>query len=674
MNRLNSLWLGLLLSVTVSGQTLSQEFGKVGKDDLDLNSVSFDTDAEAVVMFDYGDSRFVQSETGFDVLFERQTRVKVLTEAGAKFAEFEIPFYQDRGIFEKIFELEAVTYNFENGRLTKTPLDLSTVYTEKINEFWSLKKFAMPGVKPGSIVEYRYKLQSEYVFNLRDWEFQWKIPVLYSQYTVHVNPFYYYVFRLQGASKADVYERYEDHANRHPLPFANVVGSDTFVDVVYKFGMKNVQAFRDEEYISSVNDYIMKLDFQLAQVNMYNGVKRQIMTTWEELVKELDKHENFGRLVSKSEKAAAKLLNLQELQTLGEEERLNRIIDYVKTNYSWDGESNKYSSKTLDQLLKEKTGNSADLNLFATGLLAAAGIEAVPLISSTRNHGAVQVDHPFATAFNYTLILATVNGRMLLTDATEPLLLNNRIPERCINNKGLTVCPDNIRWIGLEGKVPSYYNSEFRVEVEAGGLAKVFSKHSSTEYEGFYYRNLLGNNKQKIEKQYTIGSFDFDPASVTIENLDERQKPFVVSFEQQGRLETINRRIYINPFLGQNMHDNPLKQKVRTYPVDLIYPKMRSFKTEIVIPEGYEVTYTPEDKSESNDLFNLYYQVYRKDDGNLMVTFSYLFKSAVYAPDVYPQLKSLFATIMKCGNEQIVLSPTNSSESSAVVPVSDNSD
>jgi len=663
MTKLTCLLFCLLFTGVLSAQTYSSEFGKVGKDDLELKSVPDDPDAEAVVMFDYGDSQFLRSDNGFDVLFDRSTRLKVLTDAGTKFTEFEIPLYHEGDIYEVVRDLEAYTYNLEEGRLVKTPLDMSTVYVEKINEYWSVKKFAMPNVKPGSIVECRYKLTSQYVFNLRDWEFQWRIPVIYSQYTVHINPFYYYVFRLQGAAKTDVFEKYEDYNNSHPLPYAVTGKNDTYVDVVYKFGMRNVPAFRDEEFITSVNDYIMKIDFQLAQVNMFNGVKREIMTTWEELAKQLSKHEDFGRVVNKSEKAASKIFDLEELQGLEVMDRFNRVIDYVKTNYSWNGQNGKYASKNTDRLMKEKIGNDADLNLFATGLLNAAGIEATPLISSTREHGSIQVDHPFANAFNYTLILAKIGDKVILTDATEPMLLNNRIPARCINNKGLTIDPNNLQWIGLDSRVPSYYNTDFKMNVEPTGRVKVTARYSFTEYEGFYYRNLLRDDKDKIEKNLAIGRFDFDPASVSVENMDDKKKPYTVSFEQEGQVETINGKIYINPFLSQSLNDNPLKQKTRTYPIDMTYPKMKSYKAEITIPEGYEVSYTPQNKSVDNEYYSLFYQSF-KEENKLVVNMSYLFKNAVYQPNMYTRMRLLFNDIIKLGTDKVVLAPKSEETSS----------
>src|SRR5690606_35832886 len=102
------------------------------------------------------------------------------------------------------------TYNLENGSLTKNPLELSNVFTEKVNQYWDVKKFALPNVKKGSVIEYKYSVSSQNKFNFRDWEFQWRIPVIYSEYVAKMIPFYEYTFIFQGASKFDVYESYVD--------------------------------------------------------------------------------------------------------------------------------------------------------------------------------------------------------------------------------------------------------------------------------------------------------------------------------------------------------------------------------------------------------------------------------------------------------------------------------
>ena len=73
-----------------------------------------------------------------------------------------------------------------------------------------------------------------------------------------------------------------------------------------------------------------------------------------------------------------------------------RFLDYVKNNYNWNNNNDKFASKTPNQLINDKFGNCADINLFTIGLLNSIGIESYPLILSTREHGKIKVDYPFS--------------------------------------------------------------------------------------------------------------------------------------------------------------------------------------------------------------------------------------------------------------------------------------
>lgn len=157
MKYLTFLLLLALSTPLIYSQEFSREFGNISKSEIELSQYSSDKSVESVVLYDIG----------------------------------------------KSYDIEAYTYNYENGQLNKTKLNTSNCHNEKINEYWVVKKFAMPNVKAGSIVEYKYKINSEYKFNLKDWEFQWKIPVVYSEYQVNMIPFYEYSYLLQGANKFD---------------------------------------------------------------------------------------------------------------------------------------------------------------------------------------------------------------------------------------------------------------------------------------------------------------------------------------------------------------------------------------------------------------------------------------------------------------------------------------
>jgi hypothetical protein len=53
----------------------------------------------------------------------------------------------------------------ENGKVVETKLETkASVFKEKINKNLVIKKFTFPNIKEGSIIEYEYKLTSDFVF------------------------------------------------------------------------------------------------------------------------------------------------------------------------------------------------------------------------------------------------------------------------------------------------------------------------------------------------------------------------------------------------------------------------------------------------------------------------------------------------------------------------------
>lgn len=146
---------------------LSHEYGEVTQADFDLKAEGFLKDADAAVIYDIGESDFYYSDYKFVINFQRKTRIKIFTEAGIENAEITIPFYKSDDFTEKVSDIKAVTYNLENGVITETTLYNSQIFEEKINENWYIKKFTLPSVKAGSIIEFRYDHDTPYKFNLQ---------------------------------------------------------------------------------------------------------------------------------------------------------------------------------------------------------------------------------------------------------------------------------------------------------------------------------------------------------------------------------------------------------------------------------------------------------------------------------------------------------------------------
>jgi transglutaminase-like putative cysteine protease len=634
---------------TIYSQTFSKEYGIIGKDEIELKQYAGDKDAEALVLFDYGKSHFAQQAGSFEIVFERTTRIKILSDAGIKWAEVEIPFYQEGDIYERVMDIEACTYNFEDGQLNKTPLNVSNTYDEKLNSFWNVRKFAIPDVKAGSVIEYRYKVISQYMFNLRNWEFQWKIPVVYSEYEVRMIPFYQYSWILQGASGFYSQTSYVDNG------LTRQFGTLNYQDMIHKYVMKDLPAFNNEEFITSINDYIIKIDFQLSKIIYLSGTTVDIMTTWADMISDLLKHPDFGKYINKSEKIAPDLLKTDTLALVDDKQKFDYVLQSVKGNYNWDKSKGKYASKSPAKLVEEKYGNCADINLFTIGLLRGAGIEAYPVLISTRDNGKIKYDYPYSHFFNYVIILANVNGELILSDATEILSLNNRIPARCINDKGLIIKEDKVEWVGLECLFPSDIKTDIQMEISGNDLLSTGITKTATEYDALYYRNNYSDNIENVKKKLEAQGFSIIDSTITVKNQLKKELPYILSYRQTSKPEIVNEKIYLSPFLNEVISDNPLKQKERTYPIDMTYPVKRVFNSTITIPEGYQAEYIPEPQNIINQLFELKYTA-SNENGKLAVAFEYSFIKSVYPSTDYLKIKSYYNEIVKKGNEKIVLS------------------
>jgi len=647
--KMTLLTLFTVIWVALFGQNYSKQFGQVGFEELGMKRHLLDKDAEALVLFDIGKSYFERREDGFVVVFERSVRLKIFSEAGIKWGQVEIPFYQEGNVFERVTNIESNTYNIENNSVVKTALNPSDAFDEKLNNSWNLKKFVLPGVRSGSVIEYKYRIESDYLFNLQDWSFQWRIPVLYSEYEVGMIPFYEYSYLLQGATSFDFQKSYLSTG------VAKYFDNISYQDMIHKFVKKNVPAFKDEEFISSINDYIIKLDFQLSKIVNSSGTKIDVISTWDKMIKALMNNESFGRYAKKSENIGEKLSVIKELVGKSEKEKFNHILDYVKRNYSWNNENNEYASKSPSKFVSDKQGNCADINLFTIGLLNSAGIESYPLLISTRSHGKIKYDYPYSHFFNYVLILAKIDGNEVVSDATEVLGLNDRIPARCINDRGLVIQKDKVQWKVLETKLPSEKVVEYAICINADNNISANIKRIYSEYDASNLRKILSDGTDEIQNRFGTKEISVIAESIKIQNQSVKEESLVIEYKITSDVRIVEEKMFLNPFLNEIITDNPLKQDSRVYPIDMIFPTKRAFKSIITIPEGYTVSSVPEALTISDDNFEMNYKAI-KEGNTVNVTLNYYFKKSVYPSSDYSLVKFYFNSIINKGIEKIVLS------------------
>jgi hypothetical protein len=660
----NLLIIGLFISQFAYSQKVEKEFGKISHEEIEMKSYEKDKEAKAVILYDKGKSIFFDTDKGYDIRFTRHKRIKIFDKSETQSAEVSIPYYVDGyGKTETIKSIEAVTYNTIGGSLTQKRLDPSTIYEERINERWYNKKFVFPDVQDGAILEYRYVLETPFHFNLPDWIFQDKIPTVYSEYQASMIPFYEYVFLVQGISRFDYQNSIVAKEKRTwgsvNKSYGQNVGSGVeFQDYVHTYVLKDVPSFKDESYISSINDYIIKMDFQLAKFHSPTGSTSDIISTWTALNESLLKHEKFGKYLKSSSGIAKKVLS-EELNLSGDsdKDKAKHIIEYVKNSFEWNGFYDKYASQSAKDFFNKKKGNDADINLFMISLLNEAGIEAEPLILSTRNHGKIPNDYPFDHFTNYVIALVNTDTPFL-ADGTEDLLPYTKLPIRCYNEKGLIVeKADKPRWVSLDNSVFSIEKNMVSMRLDTVSMDIIaFVSIQNTEYESYSARNMFKNDSLKIKEYYSDRIGNIRKAKTI--GYDRIELPYSMHFETRYEAEILGNNVVIKPFLNLPLSVNNLTQKKRTYPVDFIYPWEDVFESTLEIPGNFSITNIPDGYKLDNDLaeINLNYSL---DKNILIVKGNYKFKKSTYIASEYSQIKYCLDQIVKEFNKPIVLEKSN---------------
>ena len=210
-----TLWLCLMAQFLIAQETSPfSKFGKIRVEDLRKKIYSIDSNAQAVVLSDIGTASIEGNDKGwFAISFTRHRVVHILNKNAYEEATVEIPLYSKDQVEEKLESLKAVTYNLSGNSVVQTKLEKSGIFKEKKDQNRVVRKFTFPNVKEGSIIEYEYRIKSDFIWNIDPWFFQGSYPVLWSEYNLSVPQFFTYAFLSHGYQPMFINQKKESQRN-----------------------------------------------------------------------------------------------------------------------------------------------------------------------------------------------------------------------------------------------------------------------------------------------------------------------------------------------------------------------------------------------------------------------------------------------------------------------------
>ncbi|HIB49185.1 MAG TPA: DUF3857 domain-containing protein [Flavobacteriaceae bacterium] len=668
--KLHYLLLCLLLT-TITGVSQNFKYGKVSKEELAEKSNPSYPDADATVLYrDYKVAFTFKQGEGFIQKATVHERIKIYNKDGAEWARKNVITYNDGGNRET-FDLKGVTYNLVNGDVEKQKLKNSAVFEERISKYRVNNKFTMPDIRPGSVIEYEYVIESGFS-TIDDIELQYTIPI--NKEIVELKIPEFFVYNIQSNPKASVAFNFETDSREKEVNFrarsglgsanygsynsnnsATRAGTRTYKEIEYSLDESNIPPLKTEPFVDNLRNYQARSIWELAMINDPNGIPENFATSWEAVSKSVFESEAFVNEIKRTNYYEADLATALKDAT-SPEQKMAIIHNFVKNKVKWNNYVGYFPEKGVKKAYSEGTGNTADINLMLISMLQHAGLTAYPVLVSTKKNG-IPV-YPTREGFNYVIAAVNHNGSFYILDATDPFSNINMLPERAMNWQGRLIRPDGSSdWVGL---YPSYMSKKLtyvQAEIDNDNLTAKVRERKGGHYAKDYRTAYAGSATEVKTKAIDTNSEAVEISEFEAKDVKSLKDNLSLSYTATSNslVEEIAGDLYVSPMLYFAQTENPFKDSSRTYPIFFEYPKSEKYNITIKIPEGYKVKSLP-DAIQANLAGNTgsYTYLVKEAPGVVQLAVSLDINTPIILPQDYEYVKGMFTQITEKEKEKIV--------------------
>ena len=643
----------ILLTLLLSGNTFGQnyDFGKISKSELKEKYHPTDSSIAAAVLYKNEDISFFYSDNdGFIQQRDVHQRIKIYSKEGFDWATKKIYLYAgDSNNKETLTGLKAFSYNLVNDKIEKEKLRKDGEFEEDYNEFTKVNSFTMPEVKEGTVIEYKYRITTKSV-SIDDVIFQYSIPINKLEVKIAIPE--YYVFNQRLNLRAAFLPKLNNETRNNTVPF-DFKTNITFIDE------SNVPPLKSEAYSGNLDNYRSKMSLELtAFLNSYKVVEKSFSTTWEKVSKTIYESSNFGGQLRKFNFYKDEL-NALITGVTDDFEKALLVENFVKSKIKWNGNYGKFAQYGVRKAYMDKSGNDADINLLVTSMLRSVGVDANPVLISTRDNGIPLF--PTRKGFNYVICSVRKDNNYLFIDATDQYGTGNILPFRVLNWQGRLIEENGVSsWVDVMPKNKStettFLNAKINEDFSiTGKVAKNFTSYSAYGYRAKYNNMSEEDHIKSLEDE----KGDIEISELNVENKDEISEAVKLSYEYEllDGADEIGDKVYFTPMLFFATKENPFKLDERIYPIDYVLPFKDSFIVNVMIPEGYVVESLPDAGAMEFKGSQVKFLYFVKANGSyLQLRIDLEVNNPIILPADYKDYKDFYSKIIEKQTEQVVLS------------------
>jgi Domain of Unknown Function with PDB structure (DUF3857)/Transglutaminase-like superfamily len=633
----------LIFLLLLPAPTQAQAWKPIDPAHLELKApvVDKDADAEALLWEVYINTA---SDSGTD--FVHLVRVKIFTERGKETqSKIDIPYLS--GVSVKDISGRTIKPDGTIIELKKDAIfDRELVKAGRIK--LKAKSFALPGIEPGAIIEYRWREVYGYITNYVKMELQRDIPAQVVRYYLKPNPY------VTAPMKTMTFQ-------------ANPPNFVKDRDGYYRVELTNMPAFREEPRMPPENQVKSWMLVFYAP-----DVKKPPMEFWKE----------EGKRIYDARKGAMKIndeIRRAATEAMGDastpEQKLERLFNFCRAKIkNVTDDASGLTSQQLEKLKENKSpadtlkrgyGDGQDINYLFAALATAAGFDARYVSMGDRSRKF------FDPNFTDTYFLVTYNIAVKVGDQWR------------FFDPGSGYIPFGmLRWQeeGIPALVTDQKESQF-VQTPISPAEKSLKKRTAklrltedgslegearVEYTGHFAVEMKEDNDEETPEQREKKLKDSvderlgaELSEIKIESATDPIKPFVYSYKIRvpGYAERTGKRLFLQPAFFQKGVGPMFPTSGRQHDVYFHYPWTEEDHVVIELPEGYALdnAESPGDLS-FGDLGHCNVKVgVTQDQRTLEYKRSFRFTGLIFPKNSYPNLKQAFDVLHQRDNHTITL-------------------
>jgi hypothetical protein len=527
----------------------------------------------------------------------RHVAIKILNERGYVYADMQIPF--SPGTHIENIEARTIKRDGTVVHLADDQIHEVTLFPEYI--FFSdvkAKKFTMPAVEPGCIVEYMYTVVSESVAMWGSWEFQRVEPVLLSKFSLDIPRGMEYSKKFLCTDNApDRFKKLRESVDDWEKQGA--YRKSRFSDEVRttkQYILRDIPPLVLEENMPSWNNLVARLNYFSAT---FGG--EPYLTKWTDI------GNWYADLVSSSLEPDASIRQKAGEITRNKgtfEEKVCAIYHYIQENFRYVAVElgiGKIVPQSPKEVERDRYGDCKGLSALMIAMLRSIGADAYPAILRAKSAGDLDEAYIAFSQFDHMIVCVENEGQKMWLDPSVRSCAFLSLPWQDQGVKALVIKPDNSHFATTPTSEAedNLAKTEWDIKLHPDGRLTCQVKRLLKEQGGLSFREALGQLSENEQHDWISQNVaqTFSQAqlvSYQVGNLKEMDAPLTFSyeFEAPNVLQKAGDLLLFPLPLRTGV--TTFTQKKRVHPIIFDYPFHQVDEMKIHLPDGYTVEELPE--------------------------------------------------------------------------------